>query len=75
MSHNELHETAKALVAPWELSFSYGRALQGEAVRAWNGESANAKAVERAFHHRAKMNSAARRGIYAPAMEHVAAGA
>ena len=58
---------------PWELSFSYGRALQGRALREWDGEWANAEAAQRAYHHRAKMNSAARSGTYTPAMEHEAA--
>jgi fructose-bisphosphate aldolase, class I len=58
---------------PWELSFSYGRALQGQALRAWDGEWTNAGAAQRAYHHRAKMNSAARTGTYTRAMEREAA--
>ena len=54
---------------PWELSFSYGRALQAPALKAWGGETANVEAGQRAFYHRAKMNSAARSGLYAPDME------
>jgi fructose-bisphosphate aldolase class I len=54
---------------PWELSFSYGRALQAPALRAWGGDPANIDAAKRAFYHRAKMNSAARTGMYAPEME------
>jgi fructose-bisphosphate aldolase class I len=57
---------------PWELSFSYGRALQGRALKAWDGEWANAEAAQQAFRHRAKLNSAARAGAYTPAMEEVA---
>ncbi|MGH2885067.1 MAG: class I fructose-bisphosphate aldolase, partial [Solirubrobacteraceae bacterium] len=56
---------------PWELSFSYGRALQGQALRAWDGEWENAGAAQRAYYHRAKLNSAARSGSYTPAMEEV----
>jgi fructose-bisphosphate aldolase, class I len=56
---------------PWELSFSYGRALQGPALRAWDGEWANAPAAQRSYYHRAKMNSAARGGAYTSAMEEV----
>ncbi len=52
---------------PWPLSFSYGRALQAAAQKAWGGT--NAEAGQRAFYHRAKMNSAATTGLYAPAME------
>jgi len=56
---------------PWQLSFSYGRALQAPALKAWAGE--NVEAGQRAFYHRAKMNSAARSGLYAPEMEREAA--
>jgi fructose-bisphosphate aldolase class I len=54
---------------PWELSFSYGRALQGQALRAWDGKWENCAAAQSAYYHRAKMNSAARSGTYSPAME------
>ena len=56
-------------VVPWELSFSYGRALQSAALKAWKGEAANADAARAAFAHRARLNSEASRGRYAPAME------
>jgi fructose-bisphosphate aldolase, class I len=58
---------------PWQLSFSYGRALQAPALKAWAGE--NVEAGQRAYYHRAKMNSAARSGLYAPEMEREAAPA
>jgi fructose-bisphosphate aldolase class I len=54
---------------PWELSFSYGRALQAPALKAWGGEAANAEAAQQAFYRRAKFNSAARTGSYAPEWE------
>src|SRR5438552_16474731 len=54
---------------PWELSFSYGRALQTPALKAWGGKPENVEAAQRAYYHRAKMNSAARTGMYAPEME------
>jgi fructose-bisphosphate aldolase class I len=54
---------------PWQLSFSYGRALQAPSLKAWGGKSENVEAGQRAYYHRAKMNSAARSGLYAPAME------
>ena len=47
---------------PWELSFSYGRALQAAALKAWSGKSENVAAGQRAFSHRAKMNGAAALG-------------
>jgi fructose-bisphosphate aldolase class I len=54
---------------PWQLSFSYGRALQAPALKAWGGKPENLEAAQRAYYHRAKMNSAARTGMYAPEME------
>jgi fructose-bisphosphate aldolase class I len=54
---------------PWQLSFSYGRALQAPALKAWGGKEENVDAAQRAYYHRAKMNSAARTGMYAPEME------
>ena len=54
---------------PWELSFSYGRALQAPAIKAWGGEPANVEEAQKAFYRRAKFNSAARTGSYAPEME------
>ncbi len=54
---------------PWQLSFSYGRALQAPSLEAWGGKAENVAAGQRAYYHRAKMNSAARSGLYAPAME------
>jgi fructose-bisphosphate aldolase, class I len=58
---------------PWELSFSYGRALQAPALKAWGGKPENVKAAQRAYYHRAKMNGAARTGMYSPEMEREAA--
>src|SRR5438128_3159552 len=54
---------------PWQLSFSYGRALQAPTLKAWVGRPENVEAGQRAYYHRAKMNSAARTGMYAPEME------
>ncbi len=47
---------------PWRLSFSYGRALQDPALKAWAGKSANVKAAQEAFRKVAWANSAATRG-------------
>jgi fructose-bisphosphate aldolase class I len=58
---------------PWELSFSYGRALQAPALKAWSGEVANVAAGQSAYLHRAKMNGLARSGSYSPDLEKVAA--
>ena len=54
---------------PWQLSFSYGRALQAPALKAWGGKEGNVDAGRRAFFVRAKLNSAARDGSYTSAME------
>ncbi len=54
---------------PWQLSFSYGRALQAPALQAWRGEPGNVAAAQAAFRHRAAMNSAARSGTYTPELE------
>ncbi len=60
---------------PWQLSFSYGRALQAPALKAWGGKDENVEAAQRAYYHRAKMNAAARTGSYAPEMEREAVAA
>ena len=54
---------------PWQLSFSFGRALQGPALRAWRGESSNVGAAQSAYLQRVKLNGAARTGVYTPAQE------
>jgi len=57
---------------PWELSFSYGRALQAHALDAWRGEEANFAAGQDALFKRAKLNSLAHLGQYDVAMESAA---
>src|SRR5881409_1421888 len=54
---------------PWQLSFSYGRALQAPVLKAWKGDTANVSAAQTAFHHRAWCNSKARFGEYSQDME------
>jgi fructose-bisphosphate aldolase class I len=54
---------------PWKLTFSYGRALQDEALRAWQGKNEQIAAAQRAFHNRAKCATAAALGRYTAAME------
>ncbi|MFT5417632.1 MAG: fructose-bisphosphate aldolase class I, partial [Gammaproteobacteria bacterium] len=56
---------------PWELSFSYGRALQEPALDAWKGNAANAERTQSALHHRAMLNRAARFGEYRSIMESI----
>ncbi len=47
---------------PWALSFSYGRALQASALKAWGGKKENEKAAQQAFLKRAQANSLATLG-------------
>ncbi|HLW16883.1 MAG TPA: class I fructose-bisphosphate aldolase [Actinomycetota bacterium] len=67
-----LNEMNKLGPHPWELSFSYGRALQAAALDAWKGDPSNFDAGQKAFSHRAKMNSLARSGKYDESMERAA---
>jgi len=55
--------------APWELSFSYGRALQDPTLKAWRGQAAQTVDGQRLFYHRSRLNSAAREGKYSTEME------
>jgi fructose-bisphosphate aldolase class I len=57
---------------PWELSFSYGRALQAAAIKAWGGSDEHVGAGQAAFLKRARLNGAARSGAYDPASERTA---
>ena len=54
---------------PWQLTFSFGRALQDEALRAWGGWPENVGAGQLAFLHRARCVSSAAAGSYSAAME------
>jgi fructose-bisphosphate aldolase class I len=58
---------------PWRLTFSYGRALQAAAIKAWNGDAANVPAAQKAFVHRVRMNSLAASGRWVPDLEKQAA--
>jgi fructose-bisphosphate aldolase class I len=58
--------------APWEMSFSYARALQQPVLDAWRGKRENTGAAQRVFHRRAQLTSAARQGRYKPEMEKAA---
>ncbi len=58
---------------PWKLTFSYGRALQAAPQRAWGGKSENVAAAQRAFAHRARMNSLAALGQWKQDLEKKAA--
>ena len=54
---------------PWELSFSFGRAIQEPALEIWHGRRANVIPAQKALYHRAKCNRAAHRGLYTAAVE------
>jgi fructose-bisphosphate aldolase, class I len=58
---------------PWQLSFSYGRALQAPALKAWGGADANIGAGQNAYGHRARMNGLARSGSWTPELENAGA--
>jgi fructose-bisphosphate aldolase, class I len=68
-----LNEMNRLAPHPWELSFSYGRALQAPALKAWGGSPDNLEAGQQAYLHRARLNGAARSGNYSPEMEELAA--
>ena len=55
--------------APWPLTFSYSRALQAVALKAWRGQAGNVAAAQKAFHHRARMNSLAAKGQWKAELE------
>jgi fructose-bisphosphate aldolase, class I len=63
------------LGAPWPLTFSYSRALQAVALKAWRGQAANVATAQKAFQHRARMNSLAARGEWKPELEKQAVAA
>ena len=54
---------------PWQLTFSYGRALQAPALSAWKGDPAKYEAGQKAFFKRAKLNGLARQGDYSSSLE------
>ena len=64
---NEMNKLFKEL--PWKLSFSYGRALQAGALKAWLGKSENVDAAQSAFSHRALMNKKAALGQWSKDLE------
>ena len=68
-----LNAMAASKGLPWPLTFSYSRALQNPALNAWKGQSANAGAAQRAFHHRARMNGLAAQGKWKAELEKQAA--
>jgi fructose-bisphosphate aldolase class I len=66
---NAINAIALASPQPWELSFSFGRALQEPVLRAWAGDDRHRDEAQAALRHRAALNGAARHGTYQPALE------
>jgi len=64
---NAMHHIHSSL--PWNLSYSYARALQDIAMKTWSGEPKNVADAQQAFYRRAKLNSLAAQGQYKAAME------
>jgi fructose-bisphosphate aldolase class I len=69
---NAINQRSRAC-APWELGFSFGRAIQQPALAIWHGEDANVTSAQQALRHRAKCDQLARRGEYSPAAERTTA--
>ncbi|MGH2700431.1 MAG: class I fructose-bisphosphate aldolase [Actinomycetota bacterium] len=67
-----LNEMNKLGPQPWEVSFSYGRALQAPSLKVWRGDPANVEAGQRALAHRVRMNGLARSGDYSESSESAA---
>jgi fructose-bisphosphate aldolase class I len=63
----------KAGPLPWSLTFSYGRALQDDALKTWGGQTGNFVAGQKELAKRAKLNSLATTGRYSSSMESQAA--
>ena len=70
---SRLNEINRRGDTPWEISFSYGRALQQAPLAAWGGDAANTEAAQAALAHRARMNGLARDGEWSPSLESTAA--
>ena len=68
-----LNAMAAAKGLPWPLTFSYSRALQNPALKAWRGQAANVAAAQKAFYHRAHMNALASQGKWRTDLEKQAA--
>jgi fructose-bisphosphate aldolase class I len=70
---SRLNEINRRGGGPWAISFSYGRALQAQPLKAWSGDAHNVEAAQAALAHRARMNGLARNGEWSSAREGSAA--
>lgn len=66
---NTMNQMAQELALPWQLTFSYARALQHQALTTWKGETGQVDAARKALLHRARLNALASKGEYAEEME------
>ena len=69
LATERLNEICKVADVPWELGFSFERALEGPAMEVWQGKPENTDVAQKALLHRAKMNSLARKGEYKKELE------
>ena len=69
LATERLNEINKAGKQPWEMSFSYGRALLGPVLEAWQGKEENREKAHKAFYKRAMLNGLARGGEYSKDLE------
>ncbi len=67
-----LHYMNASGLLPWKLTYSYGRALQADALKAWGGKPENVAAARKAFAHRARMNALAASGKWSQDQEKAA---
>lgn len=75
LAAEHLNELNNRGTQPWDLSFSYGRALLATALETWSGDDANIAPAQEALAHRARCNAAARDGNYTAEMERAPAPA
>ena len=66
---NQMNKSSKTF--SWNLSFSYGRALQQPALNAWQGKSENIKTSQDALYKRSNLNSSATLGSYSIDLENI----
>ncbi len=69
LNMHEIATRGAEVNAPWQLSYSFGRGLQGLPLNTWLGDPANVPAAQKAYLHRCKLTSAARQGKYSAQME------
>jgi len=66
---NTMNQMAEELALPWQLTFSYARALQHQALTTWKGDTGQIDAARKVLLHRARLNALASKGEYTEEME------